>query len=89
MSTQRFIEFFGSGGWRVLKKPYFAYLANGGKIKLDKVVTLTIIIDGNELVDVVHLSDNVTEVEGQKLPDIIIGSGTMDKYGIELDPVEG
>ncbi|MHA1595416.1 MAG: hypothetical protein ACTSXJ_02820 [Candidatus Baldrarchaeia archaeon] len=31
------------------------------------------------------------EVEGRKikLPEVIIGSGTMDKYGIVLDPKEG
>jgi len=31
------------------------------------------------------------EVEGKKikLPELIIGSGTMDKYGTALDPEEG
>jgi hypothetical protein len=31
------------------------------------------------------------EVEGKKvsLPKLIIGSGTMDKYGIIMDPKEG
>jgi hypothetical protein len=31
------------------------------------------------------------EVEGRKvkLPELIIGSSTMDKYGIALDPREG
>ncbi len=31
------------------------------------------------------------EIEGRKvkMPELIIGSGTMDKYGIKLDPREG
>jgi len=31
------------------------------------------------------------EVEGRRvrLPELIVGSGTMDKYGITLDPKEG
>jgi hypothetical protein len=31
------------------------------------------------------------EIEGRKihLPELIVGSGTMDKYGITLDPKEG
>jgi hypothetical protein len=30
-------------------------------------------------------------VEGEKirLPELIVGSGTMDKYGVTLDPKEG
>jgi hypothetical protein len=65
-------------------------------VKADKYVEVTIVIDDIELLppETVLVLDEFAEevvVEGKrvKMPDMIIGSGTMDKYGIVLDPREG
>ena len=55
---------------------------------------MVIVVDGFELPETVFLVDvflEEVEVEGRrvKLPELIIGSGTMDKYRITLDPREG
>jgi len=94
MSTRRFVELFKCEDWFTLARPYYAYLLNGNKIKLDKYVIISIIIDDHEIVDLVHLSDDiVTHIRKNgklvKLPDIIIGAGTMDKYGIEISAEKG
>jgi len=52
------------------------------------------IIDSFEFPKTVFVVDvfvKEVELEGRriKLPELIIGSGTMDKYGIALDPKEG
>ncbi|MBS7606097.1 hypothetical protein KEJ31_07360, partial [Candidatus Bathyarchaeota archaeon] len=67
---------------------------NGNYIEADKYAQLTIIIDGFELPETVFVIDEFVkevEFEGRKirLPELIVGSGTMDKYGIILDPKEG
>jgi len=59
---------------------------------VDKYAQVTIVIDDFELPETIFIVDNFVEkVEGRKisLPELIIGSGTMDKYGIVLDPKEG
>jgi len=94
MSTNKFRTFFGYEDWVVLDKPYYGHLINGQRIKIDKYVIMKIIIDDNDLVEMVFLSDEYVEkifCDEKEIvfPDIIIGSGTMDKYGIELSPERG
>ena len=77
-----------------MDEPYYGYLINGEEVKLDRYVILKIIVDGQTLVEMVYLTDDfVEEVKiGNtiiKMPDIIIGSGTMDKYGIEISADKG
>ena len=55
---------------------------------------MTIIVGGVELLPpetVLVLDEYAEEVEGVrvKLPEVMVGAGTMDKYGILLDPREG
>jgi len=80
--------------WQVLKRSIHVYWINGHSIKVNKYATLEIIIDEFTFPETVFLVDEFkqeVEVEGKrvKLPNLIIGSGTMDKYGIVLDPKEG
>mgnify|MGYP001626234554 CR=1 FL=1 len=88
-----FEENFGAN-WLRLPRPIKLYLINGESIEADKYAQVTIVIDGIELLPpeialVVRFVREV-EVEGRKLkPEVIIGSGSMDKYGIVLDPREG
>jgi hypothetical protein len=61
---------------------------------VDKYAQIIIIVNGFVLPETVFIIDEFIEeieVEGGKirLPELIIGSGTMDKYGITLDPKEG
>jgi len=63
-------------------------------IEVDKYAQITIIIDGFEFPETVFIVDSfIREIEvcGRRisLPELVIGSGTMDKYGIVLDPREG
>ena len=88
-----FEENFGTK-WLRLDKPLKLYWINGESIVADKYVQLSIVIGGFELPEVVFIVDDFVRevmVEGRriKLPELIIGSGTMDKYGIILDPKEG
>ncbi len=80
--------------WCILEKPLTLFWINGGRISVDKYVQLTIVIDDYPLPETVFVIDDFVEeieVNGRriKLPELIIGSGTMDKYGIVLDPKEG
>lgn len=82
--------------WSPLPRPVKLYLVNGETVVADKYAAVTIVIDDYELLPpetVLVLDEFVDEivVEGRKikLPDVIIGAGTMDKYGITLDPREG
>jgi hypothetical protein len=80
--------------WSTLDKPLRLYWINGEFIQADKYVQITIIIDGFNLPETVLVIDDFIkeiEVEGGRirLPELIVGSGTMDKYGITLDPKEG
>jgi hypothetical protein len=80
--------------WSTLDKPLKLYWINGESIQADKYAQITIIIDGFNLPETVLVIEDFVkevEVEGKKirLPELIVGSGTMDKYGIMLDPKEG
>jgi len=80
--------------WLRLSKSLKLYWINGESIEVDKYAQITIVIDGFELPETVFIVDSFVkevEVEGRRisLPELIIGSGTMDKYGIVLDPKEG
>jgi len=88
-----FEKHFGAG-WLRLEKPRRAYWINGEYIEVDKYVYATIVVDGVDLPETIFVVDSFVgeiEVEGGRvrLPELIVGSGTMDKYGIELDPREG
>jgi len=88
-----FEESFGAK-WSMLNKPLRLYWINGEFIQADKYVQITIIIDGFNLPETVLVIDDFIreiEVEGGRirLPELIVGSGTMDKYGITLDPEGG
>jgi hypothetical protein len=82
--------------WEKLSKPVKLYLVNGKFVEADKYAQVTLIIDGVELLPpetVLVLDEFVEEVEVEgrriKTPEVIVGAGTMDKYGILLDPREG
>jgi len=86
-----FEKSFGTA-WLRLGKPLKLYWINSEFIDVDKYAQVTIVIDDFELPETIFIVDNFVEkVEGRKisLPELIIGSGTMDKYGIILDPKEG
>jgi hypothetical protein len=79
-----------------LSKPVRLHLVNGEFVEADKYARVTLIIDGVELLPpetVLVLDEFVEEVEVEgrriKTPEVIVGAGTMDKYGILLDPREG
>jgi hypothetical protein len=88
-----FEESFGAK-WSTLDKPLRLYWINGDFIQANKYAQIIIIIDGFDLPETVLVIDDFIkeiEVEGGRirLPELIVGSGTMDKYGITLDPKEG
>jgi hypothetical protein len=88
-----FEESFGAK-WLALDKPLRLYWVNGEFIEVDKYAQVTIVVDDFKLPETVFVVDDFVEeveVDGRRvrLPDLIIGSGTMDKYGIVLDPKEG
>ena len=90
-----FEKSFGAN-WSKLPKPVRLYLVNGDFVEADKYAQAIIIIDDVELLppEVMLIVDKFVgevEVGGRrvKLPELIIGSGAMDKYGITLDPKEG
>jgi len=88
-----FEEHFGAS-WLKLEKPRRVYWINGKYIEIDKYAYITIIVDELDLPETVFIIDSYMreiEVEGGriKLPELIIGFGTMDKYGIALDQKEG
>jgi len=85
-----------SVAWLKLPRTVKLYLINGKFVEADKYAQLTITMDDVELLppETVLIVDEFleeVEVEGKKvsLPKLIIGSGTMDKYGITIDPKEG
>ncbi len=91
-----FFEKSFNTSWSKLPKPIKLYLVNGDFVEADKYAQVTIIMDNVELLppEVILIIDKFVEeveVEGRrvKMPELIIGSGTMDKYGITLDPKEG
>ena len=85
-----------SVAWLKLPRTVKLYLINGKFVEADKYAQLTITMDDVELLppETVLIVDEFVEeveVEGKKvsLPKLIIGSDTMDKYGITIDPKEG
>jgi len=63
-------------------------------IEVDKYAQITIVIDCFEFPETVFIVDSFVgeiEVDGGKtsLSELVIGLGTMDRYGIVLDPREG
>jgi hypothetical protein len=94
--SRGFLEKSFGARWSPLPRPVKLYLVNGRFVKADKYVEVTIVIDDIELLppETALVLDEFAEevvVEGRrvKMPDMIVGSGTMDKYGIVLDPREG
>jgi hypothetical protein len=88
-----FEESFGAR-WLKLGKLIKLYWINGELIQVDKYAQIIIIVNGFILPETAFIIDEFVEeieVEGRKirLPELIVGSGTMDKYGITLDPKEG
>jgi hypothetical protein len=90
-----FEKSFGAS-WERLRKPVKLYLVNGKFVEADKYAQVTLIIDDVELLppETVLVLDEFAEeveVEGRRMrmPEVIVGAGTMDKYGILLDPREG
>jgi len=91
---QAFFEKNFGVSWLKLPRTVKLYLINGKFVEADKYAQLTIIMDDVELLPpetVLIVDEFVEKVEGKKvgLPKLIIGSGTMDKYGITIDPKEG
>jgi hypothetical protein len=79
-----------------LSKLVKLHLVNGKFVESDKYARVTLIIDGVELLPpetVLVLDEFVEEVEVDgrriKTPEVIVGAGTMGKYGVLLDPREG
>jgi len=94
--SRSFFERSFGARWSPLPRPVKLYLVNGRFVKADKYAEVTIVIDDIELLppETALVLDEFAEevvVEGRrvKMPDMIVGSGTMDKYGIVLDPREG
>jgi hypothetical protein len=94
--SRGFFEKSFGASWSPLPRPVKLYLVDGRFAKADKYVEVTIVVDDIELLppETALVLDEFAEevvVEGRrvKMPDMIVGSGTMDKYGIALDPREG
>jgi hypothetical protein len=95
ISRDFFERSFGAR-WSPLPRPVKLYLVDGRFVIVDKYVEVTIVVDDIELLppETALVLEGFAEevvVEGRrvKMPDMIVGSGTMDKYGIVLDPREG
>ncbi len=91
-----FFERSFGANWSRLPRAIRLYLVSGDFVEADKYAQVTIIVDDVELLppEVALIVDKFAEeveVGGRrvKLPELIVGSGTMDKYGIVLDPKEG
>ncbi|MFZ8788435.1 MAG: retropepsin-like aspartic protease [Acidilobaceae archaeon] len=94
--SRGFLEKNFGARWSPLPRPVKLYLVDGRFVIVDKYVEVIIVVDDIELLppETALVLDEFAEevvVEGRrvKMPDMIVGSGTMDKYGIVLDPREG
>jgi len=94
--SRSFFERSFRARWSPLPRPVKLYLVDGRSVIVDKYVEVIIVVDDIELLppETALVLDEFAEevvVEGRrvKMPDMIVGSGTMDKYGIVLDPREG
>jgi len=88
-----FEKHFGAS-WPRLERPRRVYWIDGERIEIDKYVYTTIIVDGVDLPETIFVVDSFVkeiEVRGRRvrLPELVVGSGTMGKYGVELDLKEG
>jgi len=87
-------ELLGDISFRRLVRERWIFLANGGKMLIDAFIDAEIIIDEYMIEERIYLTKDMvreTVVDGRKvkLPDLIIGSPTMECWGIELDLREG
>ncbi|MHA1595534.1 MAG: hypothetical protein ACTSXJ_09220 [Candidatus Baldrarchaeia archaeon] len=94
MSIKKFKDFFEREDWVPLRKPITVVLINGQKVFLKGYFVADLVIGTLRVPVRIFLTDEIVdevEVEGRKIrmPDIIIGSGTMDELGIELHPEKG
>jgi hypothetical protein len=74
--------FEGSFGarWLALDKPLRLYWINGDFIQADKYAQITIVVDGFKLPETALVVGYfVKGVRRVRLPELIVGSGTMDK----------
>lgn len=81
---------FGEVEVKELARAREVVLANGQKVVIDGYMDSRIIIDGHMIEERIYLSKDIVRkavVEGREalLPDVIIGSLTMETWGIELD----
>ena len=87
-------ELFGEVEVKGLVKAREVVLANGQKVFIDGYVDSGIVIDGYMIEERIYLSRDIVRkavVEGREvlLPDVIIGSPTMETWGIELNLERG
>ena len=80
--------------WKKLERPLRVFWINGESIVVDKYVQVLLRIDNRWFPETVFLVDDLAEeieVDGEKIrmPQVIIGAGTMDKYGIVIEPKKG
>ena len=93
MSTKFFMDNFGSG-WKRLDKPLRVFWINGESVMVDKYVQVLIKIGDHVFPETVFLVDDFVEKiklneEEIRMPQVIVGAGTMDKYGITIEPRKG
>jgi len=93
IGTKFFEKNFGRK-WQILQKPIKVFWINGNSIEVSKFVQIFIQVDNLIFPETVFLLDEFVEKiivneKEIKIPQVIIGAGTMDKYGIILDPKEG
>lgn len=94
MGYATFKGIFGEISAKSLPKPKEAALANGQKITIDSFVDSQIIVDDYMIADRIYLSRDIVrkatiEEREIQLSDLIIGSPTMETWGIELDLKKG
>ncbi len=83
-------ELFGKVPTKPLVKLWEGALANGQKIVIDSYVDSEMTIDKYMISERIYLSKDIAkkvELEGKEvgLPELIIGSPTMETWGLELD----
>ena len=93
ISTRFFASNFAPK-WKKLERPLRVFWINGESIIVDKYAQVLIKIDDLVFPEIVFLVDDFVEeieVDGEKIrmPHVIIGAGTMDKYGIVIEPKKG
>ena len=93
ISTRFFASNFAPE-WKKLEKPLRVFWINGESIIVDKYVQVFLKMDDQVFPETVFLVDDFVEeieVNGKKIrmPQVIIGAGTMDKYGIVIEPKKG